>query len=134
MKSILRKGLILGLALGFVSNLWAQEVQLNEDPKVTQVMKAWINTNRTQPGMEGWRVQIMASTDRIQVEQGRSKFRNEYPDVVANWIQEQPYYKLRVGAFRNKQEALAFISQLTGWPGAYPAKDANIHPRDFLEQ
>lgn len=134
MNSILRTGLILGLALGFASNLWAQEVQLNEDPKVTQVMKAWINTNRTQPKMEGWRVQIMASTDRVQVEKGRTQFRTEYPDVVANWIQEQPYYKLRVGAFRTKQEALAFISQLTGWPGAYPAKDANIHPRDFLEQ
>ena len=52
----------------------------------------------------------------------------------ASSVQEQPYYKLRVGAFRTKQEALTFISTLSGWPGAYPAKDPNIHPRDFLEQ
>ena len=76
----------------------------------------------------------MASTDRTQIEQNRNRFRTEYPEVVANWVQEQPYYKLRVGAFRTKAEALAFITTLSGWPGAYPAKDANIHPRDFLEQ
>ena len=76
----------------------------------------------------------MASTDRVQVEQARARFRNAYPEVSAGWVQEQPYYKLRVGAFRTRQEALAFISELSGWPGCYPAKDAKIHPRDFLEQ
>jgi hypothetical protein len=76
----------------------------------------------------------MASTDRTQVEQGRNRFRTEYPEVSAGWIQEQPYYKLRVGAFRTKQEALAFIATLSGWNGAYAVKDTKIHPRDFLEQ
>ncbi len=112
----------------------AQEVQLNEDPKVTQLMKTWVSANRVAPRVEGWRVQIMASTDRTQVEQGRARFRSDYPEVAATSVQEQPYYKLRVGAFRTKQESLAFIASLAGWPGAYPAKDANIHPRDFLEQ
>jgi hypothetical protein len=129
-----KTGLILLIAIAFFQTLGAQEIQLNEDPKVAQVVKSWVNSNRVTPGIEGWRVQIMASTDRIQVEQGRTRFRTEYPEVIANWVQEQPYYKLRVGAFRTKQEALAFIAQLSGWPGAYPAKDANIHPRDFLEQ
>lgn len=119
---------------GAAQAMQAQEIQLNEDPKVTQVMNAWVSANRSQPGIDGWRIQIMASTDRIKVEQGRTRFRTEYPEVAANMVQEQPYYKLRVGAFRTKQEALTFISSLSGWPGAYPAKDPNIHPRDFLEQ
>lgn len=112
----------------------AQEVQINEDPKVAQVMRSWVSANRAEPRIEGWRVQIMASTNRTQVDQGRARFRTEYPEVAATAVQEQPYYKLRVGAFRTKEEALTFISVLAGWPGAYPAKDANIHPRDFLEQ
>lgn len=122
------------LLLGIAPKAFAQEVQLNEDPKVAQLMRTWVDANRTDPRLEGWRVQIMASTDRTQVEQGRNRFRSEYPEVAATSVQEQPYYKLRVGAFRTKQEALMFISTLTGWSGAYPAKDANIHPRDFLEQ
>jgi hypothetical protein len=114
--------------------LTAQEIQINEDPKITQLVKSWTNNNRVTPKINGWRVQIMASDDRVQVEQARNNFRNQYPEVAADWILEKPYYKLRVGAFRSKQEALSFISELIGWAGAYPAKDANIHPRDFLEQ
>ncbi len=126
--------LLLCFILGTGQMIRAQAVQINEALKVTQLMDAWVNANRANPGIEGWRVQIMASTDRTQVEQGRTRFRSEYPEVAANWVQEQPYYKLRVGAFRTKRDALTFISTLTGWAGAYPAKDPNIHPRDFLEQ
>lgn len=126
--------LVLCCFVGAFSHAKAQEVQITEDPKITQLVKAWVSDNRSNPVVEGWRVQIMASTDRTQIEQGRNRFRTEYPDVAASWVQEQPYYKLRVGAFRTRQEALDFISTLSNWAGAYPAKDANIHPRDFLEQ
>ncbi len=117
----------------FQSVAVAQEIQLNEDPKITQLQRNWVNANRSTPRIEGWRVQIMASTDRTQVEEGRNRFRQLYPEVAADWIQEKPYYKLRVGAFRSKLEALSFISTMVEYPSAYPAKDANIHPRDFLE-
>lgn len=113
---------------------WGQEVQINEEPKIAQMFNAWVAANRANPQVKGWRVQVMASTDRVQVEQGRTRIRLEFPEVAANWIQEQPYYKLRVGAFRTRQEALAFIDLLNNWPGAYPVKDNKIHPRDFLEQ
>ena len=84
--------------------------------------------------MEGWRVQLLSSTDRQGVEAGKSRFLNLYPTVPADWVHEKPYYKLRVGAFRTRQEALSFVMELKdAFPGAYPAKDPNIHPRDFLE-
>ena len=122
------------VALSWAKTLHSQEIQLNEAPEVTRLMKAWVNHNRIEPGIDGWRVQIMASTDRVQAEQARTRFRTSYPEVSAGWVQEQPYYKLRVGAFRTRLEALSFINELAGWPGAYPARDAKIHPRDFLEQ
>jgi hypothetical protein len=122
------------LFLGLAQTAFAQEIQLNETPKVSQIMSAWVAANRAEPRVEGWRVQIAASTDRAQIEQNRNRFRTEYPEVAANAVQEEPYYKLRVGAFRSKQEALAFIAVLADWPGAYPVKDSKIHPRDFLEQ
>ena len=130
----MKKPLLLLLLFCFSHRVSAQEVQINEDPKITQLSKVWTNNNRSTPHIDGWRVQIMASTDRVQVDAGRKKFRTEYPEVAAEWILEKPFYKLRVGAFHTKQEALSFISELIGWAGAYPTKDANIHPRDFLEQ
>ena len=112
----------------------AQEVQLNETPEIAELYKTWTNQNRSMPHLEGWRVQIMASTDRTQIEAGRVRFRNAYPDVPAEMIHEKPYYKLKVGAFKSRLEALAFITNLSEFDGAYPAKDSQIHPRDFLQR
>jgi hypothetical protein len=126
--------LFIGLSVVCHNALLAQEIQLNEDPKISQLFRNWTNNNRSNPQVEGWRVQIMATTDRIQVEDARNRFRTYYPDVPAEWTHEKPYYKLRVGAFRSKLEAQAFLETLTDYAGAYLAKDANIHPRDFLEQ
>ena len=136
MKNLFFLKCIICLAIAFSAGqgrLSAQEIQINEEPKVTQLQRNWVNANRANPKVDGWRVQIMASTDRTQVEEGRNRFRQLYPDVAADWIQEKPYYKLRVGAFRSKLEALAFASTLVEYAGAYPAHDASIHPRDFLE-
>lgn len=112
----------------------AQEVQLNETPEVAELYKTWTNQNRSMPHIEGWRVQIMASTDRTQIEAGRVRFRTAYPEVPAEMIHEKPYYKLKVGAFKSRLEALAFITNLSEFAGAYPAKDSQIHPRDFLQR
>lgn len=120
------------LCLGQI--LRAQEIQLNEDPKIAQLFRNWTNSNRANPRVDGWRVQVMATTDRQQVEEARNRFRSQYPDVPADFVHEKPYYKLRVGAFRSRLEAQAFLETLVGYTGAYPAKDSNIHPRDFLEQ
>ncbi len=113
--------------------LHAQEVQINEPPQITAMMRNWANANRTNPKVEGWRIQIMASTDRQQIEEGKLHFKHMHPEIPADWIHEKPYYKLRVGAFRSEREAYNFIPKLSGFPGAYPARDAAIHPRDFLD-
>jgi hypothetical protein len=124
---------ILLLAAG-AGGARAQEVQLNEPAAITALSRAWVDANRADPRISGWRVQVMASTDRQQVDDGRTRFRTYFPGVPADWIHEKPYYKLRVGAFRTRMEALAFIGTLSDvFPGAYPAKDSNIHPRLFLE-
>jgi len=131
----MKKTAIFLLLMGVLGQrMSAQEIQLNEAPQISGLMTAWVNHNRTNPHMEGWRVQVMASTDRTQIDDGRARFRRLYPDVPAEWVHESPYYKLRVGVFRTRQEALAFIANLNEFPGAYPAKDVNIHPRDFLER
>ena len=123
----------MSLILFLSTHVWGQEIQINESPQLTQLMKNWVNSNRVNPKIDAWRVQLMASTDRQQIEDGKNRFKTAYPDVKADWVHEKPYYKLRAGAFRTKQESLAFIGFLYDFPGAYPVKDAQIHPRDFLD-
>lgn len=97
-------------------------------------MAAWVSSNRDQSRVSGWRVQLMSVTDRKQAEEGKAKFRAQFPDIHADWMHEKPYYKLRVGVFRTRREAMSLIFELKdSYPGAYPAQDNNIHPREFIE-
>ena len=70
---------------------------------------------------------------RSKVEAGKARFLTPFPDIPADWVHEKPYYKLRAGAFRSRQEAQALIDDLkTYYPGAYTTQDSRIHVRDFL--
>ena len=112
----------------------AQTIQMNMDPAIEQLVGNWVAQNRTNPRIDGWRIQIMSGTDRQRVDAGKGQFLSQYPNVPADWVHEKPYYKLRVGAFLTRQEAMSFLLQLKyTFPDAYPTRDTNIHPRDFLE-
>lgn len=112
----------------------AQQVQIVEDPAITEMMSVWVNSNRINPRISGWRVQLLSSTDRRQIEEGKAKFKSQFPGIRVDWFQEKPYYKLRAGAFLSKSEAMGLIFELkAAYPSAYAAQDFNIHPRDFLE-
>ncbi len=124
--------LLILLMSGFAGR--AQEMLIQADPDIEQLIQSWIWQNRTNPGIDGWRLQLLSSTDRSQAEDGKLQFLNLFPTIPADWVHEKPYYKLRVGAFHSRQEALSFLQELKGYySGAYPTRDPNIHPRDFLE-
>lgn len=132
MHFLLRYGLLI-LLLHTSSAGFAQRVEINADPAIEQLMRTWTAHNRSNPRIEGWRVQIASSTDRQRIESTRTQFLALYPGVPADWAHERPYYKLRVGAFRTRQEAVAFLMQIRhSYPDAYPTRDPNIHPRDFI--
>lgn len=125
---------ILLFFCGLLNGVNGQDIQLNMEPAVGQLVQTWVSLNRSNPGIDGWRLQLMSTTDRARVEVGKTQFLSLYPTIPADWVHEKPYYKLRVGAFHTRQEAQAFLILLKDtYPGAYPARDPNIHPRDFLE-
>ena len=72
-------------------------------------------------GVEGWRVQIKFTSKREDILPYQVKFARLYPEVPAIISFESPYYKLTIGNFRTRNEALK-ISHLIKrqFPGAYP--------------
>jgi hypothetical protein len=131
----MKKYLLLLFAILVISTANAQKVQINEEPTISEMMSIWTQSNTERPKIAGWRVQILSSTDRKQVEDGKSKFKNLYPSIQADWVQEKPYYKLRIGAFTSKLEALAMMLEIKeNYPGAYAVQDSNILPRELLAQ
>lgn len=119
--------------LFLTASVAAQEIQVNEEPRVSELVRAWVADNHKNAHIEGWRVQILSTTDRQQADATKLQFQAGFPGIFADWVHEKPYYKLRVGACRNRMEAMALLNDLKDdYPGAYLAKDINIHPRDFL--
>jgi len=130
MKYILITLFVFFTAISFSS---AQSVIVNEDNVITRMMFRMTQLNQTKGTVEGWRIQILATTDRRKLEDEKRKFQSQYPQYGVDWTHEKPYYKLKAGAFSTKLEAARLLHILKkDYPSAYPAKDNNINPRELL--
>jgi len=88
------------------------KAQLIEDPQITNLMDRWIDYNREHQEIRGWRIQIMASIDRRQMETARRNFERKYPEYPVVFIHNEPYFHLKVGAFITVQKAQAFLRKM----------------------
>jgi hypothetical protein len=122
------------LFLAFCCAAHAQGV-INEkvEPKVADLMKRFTDTNKSSMTVKGWRIQILATTDRDKMEIALRQFESLYPNVPVDWIHSKPYYKMRAGAFMTKRDALQTLAILKpDYPSAYPVQDNEIKPVELL--
>ena len=130
------KNLILFLLVFINSALFlnAQNVTINEDFPIAKMMDTFVTKNKTTYQIDGWRIQIMATTDRRKLEEAKSAFLTNYPDISVDWTHSKPYYRLRAGAFASKLDAMRLLHLLKeDYPSAYPAKDNNISPQELID-
>ena len=72
-------------------------------------------------GVDGWRLQIKFTSKRKDILTYKIKFANLFPQIPAQITFESPYYKLTVGNFRTKNEALKIKNKIDHeFPGAHP--------------
>ena len=121
------------LLICFGLNASGQNINVNEDYPVKLIFQQYVALNKTTASVKGWRIQLIATTDRRKVEEAKENFMTLYPGVNVDWQHDKPYYKLRAGAFLHKLDALRALQKLKlDFPGAYPANDNNIQPRELL--
>ncbi len=112
--------------------LHAQTVTVVEEPLISQMMARFKELNKSEKNINGWRIQITATTDRKQMEDVLKNFERKYPDTPLNWVHAKPYYQLRVGAFATRTESLKLLSMVkTDFPSAFPAQDNTIRPAEL---
>lgn len=106
--------------------------QITEEPQITALMNRWVAYNMENQEIRGWRIQIMASIDRRQMESTRRAFEKLYPEYPVIFIHNEPYFHLKVGAFTTMQRAQAFLKKMQqDYPQAIPVKD-NLKVEEFL--
>jgi hypothetical protein len=87
------------------------------------------NSKRT---ISGYRVRIFfdnRQTARVESENTLKKFNGLFPDVMAYRIYANPYFKVTVGDFRTKSEAMALLTRIKGdFPSAFVVKENIEYP------
>jgi len=83
--------------IGFVN------VIVNSDIETLVSKRRFVN--QKDPYIDGWRIQILQSTDKTKVMQQKVAFATEYPNLPIYYDYIQPYFKLRAGNYANRYEA-----------------------------
>ena len=74
--------------------------------------------------LKGYRIQIHSGNKRQPANQTRASFSRIHPKTKAHLDYEQPYYKVRVGDFKTKLEALKYKTFIIKeFPNSFIVKD-----------
>lgn len=125
------------LSLFISSILYAQDgtgkVKVYKDPVIDTLLQMHISKNRqdmanpNDDGLSGYRIQIFfdsGNESRENADQVIEEFTEEYPGIRTYLTFREPYYRVRVGDFRKKIEALGFLQQIKDdYPNAWVIKD-----------
>lgn len=121
--------LLILLFFCLVSNA---QVQITEDSSVSSLLQRHQDENRMSTTISGWRIQLLATTDRRKVEREESKFIQKHPLIQVNWEHSNPYYKLKAGAFSNRLDATRLLKVLKeDYPSALLTK-SNVSINEVL--
>jgi hypothetical protein len=76
----------------------------------------------------GYRIQVHFGSDRTGAATAKSDFSSKYPSCPSYLTYQQPYFKVCVGDFRNKLEAVDMLNKIKkDYPGAFVIRD-KINP------
>ena len=89
--------------------------------KIDALVSKYKKILRNTGGIKGWRVQLKFKAKREAILPFQIRFTKLYPEIPAKIIFDSPYYKLTVGNFRTRNEALKISHQISKtFPGAHP--------------
>jgi hypothetical protein len=104
-----------------------QNLHVNQDPRLDKMLNWHIMKNDKMDGMEGFRIEIFFSADLDALEQAKNtkvEFLSKYPDYLVHIKYDAPNFKVRVGDFRTKNEALKLKKKIErDYPMAFIVPD-----------
>ena len=96
----------------------ANGVVVHKDPRIDLLVKKQIDINEettrdTRRTMSGYRIQVINSNDRNKVFAVKAKIYQSYPELKPYLMYQPPFYKLKVGNFKTKEEAEEYRKELS---------------------
>jgi len=119
MQKILLVVLIGCFSLGaFAQADSTSSIVIHKDPRVELLVKkqSQINeetTREARRSVPGFRIQVINTSDRNAAINAKTKVYQLYPELKAYLLYQSPYFRLRVGNFKDKEEADDYIKALS---------------------
>ncbi len=102
------------------------DVDITQPTEVAEALRRQVYSNEDRP-LNGYRVRIFfdnKQTARVESEETLKRFESLYHDVVAYRTYANPYFKVTVGDFRTKSEAMRLLERIKGeFPSAFVVKE-----------
>ncbi|OFX33085.1 MAG: hypothetical protein A2X08_11205 [Bacteroidetes bacterium GWA2_32_17] len=115
------------------TNAGCGKITLNQEPRIEAIVAKHIEINQKAKGFPGYRVQVYfgsGSDAKSLANKVRNNLNNEFPDYDSYLIYEAPYFKVRIGDFRNRNESYkAFKLIQSNYPQAFIVDDLIALPR-----
>lgn len=109
--------IILGMTFSAAAQVDSGTVIVHKDPRIDLLIKKQIqineettrNSRRSGPG---FRIQVISTTDRNKAIAAKTKIYQAYPELKPYIIYQSPYYRLKVGNFKERDEAEGYLPKL----------------------
>lgn len=108
---------LLLLACTIVKAQDSATVAVYKDPRIDMLVKKQIAINEettrdTRRSMSGYRILVINSNDRNKVFAVKAKIYQSYPELKPYLMYQPPFYKLKVGNFKTREEAEEYKKDL----------------------
>ena len=119
MKKMLMAAVFCWFAVSVVAQTDStSSIVIHKDPRLDVLIKkqAQINevtTRDARRNIAGYRLQVINTSDRNAAISAKTKIYQLYPELKAYLLYQAPYFRLRVGNFRDKQEAEEYRKSLS---------------------
>lgn len=110
-----------------IENKSDNNIRFQQDSSVHNLVLKHIAKNRKNPGIEGYRIRIysdLGTHARDESENVKAEFYEKFPEIPVYREYDDPYYKIYVGDFRSKIEAIKSLKKIrTEYPSAFVVPD-----------
>jgi len=114
------------LSANDTTRIWTG-LDVHQNPKTKELLERKIQLNKNNQTTPGYRVQIYfgsGSSARLRAMKVKTDFLSSYPDVKAYIIYQSPDFKVRVGDFRTRSDALRLQKKIArDYPNAFIVPD-----------
>lgn len=105
-------------------------IHVNQSKRMKELILTHIDMNKRAGGVEGFRVQLFSgggSDAREEALDVKGKVLSKWPDEKIYVEYSAPFWRVRVGSFRHKHEALPLKKKLSGeFPASYVVRVSDI--------